>query len=154
MIHAGGASLQLALRPSRRLRAAIIALGLIAGTAVHLSHIPDACLVLLPALVWVAWRGLSRLAGETLVLRADGSVGLIGPDGGERVAQARALHERGPLGVLVLAVDERERRWAFAGDSLPAASRRELRLWMRDHAPLRDAAVARALPSGQTTSPG
>ena len=154
MRRSGGTSLQLALRPSWRLRGAVIALTALAGVAVHLSLLPVAGIAALPPLAWMAWRGCSRLAGETLVLRADGSASLVGPDGSERAADARVLHERGPLGVLVLAVDDRAQRWAFAGDALDRATRRELRLWMRDHVPLRGAAVAGTSPSGQTTSPG
>ncbi len=154
MRHSGGASLQLALRPSRRLGAALLGLAAAAAFSIRLSALPDACLLALPLLAWVAWRGAVRLAGNTLALRADGSAALVGPDGEAHTVEPRALHERGPLGVLMLALGGRVRCWAFAGDVLPAAARRELRLWMHDHATFRDAASARIPSPGQTTSPG
>ena len=145
--------LQLALRPSARLRAALLALVAAAGVAVWLSALPKGGLLAIPPLAWMAWRGVARCAGQTFALRADGSAFLTAADGKERAVEPRAFAERGPLGVLVLEENGRLWRWPFAGDVLPAALRRELRLWMRDHAQPRQAAAA-DLPPHRTTKPG
>lgn len=145
--------LQLALRPSARLRASLLLLVAAAAVAVWLSALPRGGLLAIPPLAWMAWRGVARCAGQTLALRADGSACLIAADGGERAVEPQAFAERGPLGVLVLAENGRLWRWPFAGDVLPAALRRELRLWMRDHAQPRQAAAA-VLPPHRTTKPG
>ncbi len=148
-----GPTLQIPLRPSRWLRALLVALLLAAALAIHLSALGDVWMLTLPALAGWAWRGCARCSGQALVLRGDGSAALISAAGAEREVEPRMLHERGALGVLVLSADGRTLRWAFAGDVLSAATRRELRLWMRDHAQPRDAAVGIS-SSDQTTSPG
>jgi len=148
-----GPTLQIPLRPSRWLRALLVALVLAAALAIHLSALGDGWMLTLPALAGWAWRDCAQCSGQTLVLRGDGSAALISAAGVERVVEPLMLHERGALGVLVLAADGRTLRWAFAGDVMPSATRRELRLWMRDHAQPREAAVG--IPSSdQTTSPG
>lgn len=152
MMRAVAPPLRLSLRPSRGLRAAVLALTVPAACAIRVSALPDASLVLLPALAWWAWRALAAGLPLTLVLRGDGSAVRLGDDGEERPARPLALHERGPLGTLALLVDGRRRDVAWAADSLPRAMRRELRLWMRDHAHLPDGRAPDASPPGKTTS--
>lgn len=126
--------LRLMLAPSRGLRIAVLVLVIPAAIAIHLSALPDTALVVLPALAWWAWRAVSRGLPAMLVLRSDGTAVQLDQAGDEHPVQPLALHERGPLGTLVLSVEGRRRHLAWAADTLPRGTRRELRLWMRDHA--------------------
>lgn len=147
-------AVRLPLPHSRCLRLAVLVLAGAAMVAIHLSRLPEACLLLVPPLAGFALFQLARQTGASLLLRGDGSVAWITADEIEHAVTAIELHERGLFGVLACRVAGRMRYWAFAGDSLPWATRRELRLWMRDHAPIRDGADARIPSSGHTTSPG
>lgn len=138
MMRAIAPPLHLILQPSRALRAAVVALTLLAALAIHLSSLPDAALALLPALAWWAWRAASRGLPAMLVLRGDGSAVRLDEAGDGHPVQPLALHERGALGTLALVIDGRRRDLVWAVDTLPRAMRRELRLWMRDHAHSRD----------------
>lgn len=137
--------IRLVLQPSRALRVAVLALALPAALAVHLASFPDALLVLVPVLTGWAWRALAAGLPAALVLRGDGNAVWLDGAGKEHPAQLLALHERGPLGTLLFTIDGRRRDVAWAADSLPRATRRELRLWMRDHSRLPDS-------SGKPTS--
>ena len=146
--------LRFTLRASRRLRLAIVALSLVALLAVYLSRLPLAAMALVPFLAWWAWWQLGTGLPLTLLLRGDGSAARLDDAGAETTVTLRALHERGPLGVLELDLDGRRLRLAWAGDSLARAARRELRLWMRDHAHHPDGRAPDASSPGNTTSPG
>ena len=126
--------IHVSLRPSRVLRIWVLALTVPALLAIHLSALPQMLLAVVPASAWWAWRALASNLPLTLVFRCDGRLAWLDDNGDEHPAQALALHERGPLGTLAFAVDGRRRDVAWAADSLPRATRRELRLWMRDHA--------------------
>lgn len=152
MKHAIAAPIHLTLRPSRMLRVGMWALTALAMLAIHLSAWPDVLLVFVPALAWWAWRTLASNLPLTLVFRSDGRLVWLDDNGDEHPAQALALHERGPLGTLAFTVDGRRRDIAWAADSLPRATRRELRLWMRDHACSTDGRAPDASSPGQSTS--
>lgn len=130
--------IRVTLRPSRALRTSVLVLAAPAALAIHLSSLPDAPIALVPLLAWWAWRVLASGLPLTLVLRGDGSAVRLDEAGDEHPAHVLALNERGPFGTLALILDGRRRDIAWATDSLPRATRRELRLWMRDHAHSRD----------------
>lgn len=134
--------LRLELKPSRWLAAAIALLAMLAMLAVLRSGLPWAASGPVLPLGLLAWTAVRRQRPETLLFRADGSaVRLLEHD--ENLAiEARALVERGPLAVLVLAEGGRIRRIPCAPDTLGAPTRRALRLWFATHAmPPRPAAA-------------
>lgn len=125
--------MSLLLPPSRYLLLAIVLLLLMAGLAMHGSSLPDVSLLMLPLLAWLGLRACQINLPLSLWLRQDGSAAQMEASGNAHPVRILALHERGPLGVLVLERDGRILRLPWASDSLPRASRRELRLWIGDH---------------------
>lgn len=121
------------MRPSRSLRLSVLLLLMLAVAALHASRLPDASLLLLPLLAWSGLRACSRHLPLQLWLRRDGSAVRLDETGAQHPVTPLALHERGPIGVLLIECDGRHLRLPWAGDSLARAERRELRLWMRDH---------------------
>ncbi|MCX7555908.1 hypothetical protein OS187_03585 [Xanthomonadaceae bacterium JHOS43] len=148
MIRGVAPPLRLTLVPSRAMRAVVPGLSLPAALAIHLSTMPDPVLLVLPVLAWHAWRAIGRGVPIRLVLRGDGRASCLDGNGDERSVQPLSLHERGPFGTLVLVVDGRRRDVLWAADTLPRATRRELRLWMRDHAHLRSGVPPEASTPG------
>ena len=120
-------------RPSRWLLAGLVALGLLAAASLLMSALPPlpAALCAFIAMAWagrLAWRE-GRRSPAVLVLAGQG-VSIQWP----RDASPEPLHDprwhlRGPLAVLQ-ARDHRGRRHSFSWwpDTLPPASRRQLRL--------------------------
>lgn len=148
------APLRLTLRVSRGLYLVTAVLAVLAALALHLSRLPDAGIVLVPLLAWLALRRAGAGLPLDLLLRADGSATRLDPDGREHPVHPLALHERGALGVLVVLIDGRRRNLPWAADSLPRTIRRDLRLWMGEHA--RNPVAAEPDPSSPraTAKPG
>lgn len=130
--------LRLELTPSRWLEAALAGLVLCAVVSVILSALPWPALLLVPPLWWRARMQLLATGKSTLALRSDGSVAWLrtAADGVEidTPVQWRGWSERGPLAVFVFASDARVHRIACAPDTLDAATRRRVRLWVARHA--------------------
>lgn len=131
-------SVDLACRPSRRLQAAVFVLACGALAALLMSSLPPLALVLLPVAGVPAWRSASRGDGAILRFGADGSLRVLRGDDSVAATLVSAA-ERGPL--LVVAwrvVQARGRpcvaRHCFAPDTVSAAQRRQLRLWLQRHA--------------------
>lgn len=143
-------ALTLSLRPSRALLLSVLLMLLLAALALWASRLPDVSLLLLPLLGWTGLRACSRHLPLNLWLRRDGSAVQLNADGSVRPISLLALHERGPIGVLVIERDGRLLRLPWASDSLARAARRELRLWMRDH--VVRPATAGATPANATTT--
>lgn len=141
----------LVLRPSIVIRAAVWALLTMAAAALHLSQLPDVSILVLLPLAWFSLWHASGGLPMTLILHGDGAVERIDGSAHPHSIQLLALHERGPLGVLVLEIDGRRQGLPWAADSLPRALRRDLRLWMRDH--VRVTEPKTALYSPKASSP-
>lgn len=155
MIRSSAPPIRFLLPPSSVLTVALLLLVLAAGVALWLSALPRWVLMLLPLFAVLGWRGLRRGLPLELVLRGDGTAVQQDVNGNSRPVELLALHERGPLGVLVLESDGRRIHLPWAGDSLPRALRRDIRLWLRRHAAtLRDPAGRRpaASSTGMTGS--
>ena len=120
---------RLSWRPSRWVIGAQFALALLAPAAVLGSEMPRACAWPLAFVacaygLWLARREASK-PNRQLVWPADGSAVTLD---GEPLLQAQ-LHWRGPLAFLHWrAAGGRQGRLSWWPDTLPAASRRELRL--------------------------
>ncbi len=135
MIPAISPPVRIELSASRWLRWAVLGLTVLAVFAISASRLPEfSMLLVVPFAVW-AWWQLLRQAGARLVFGEDGRAVELDADGREQAIAAIALHERGPLGVLVFSRAGKVRRVPFAPDALDADARRRLRLWMRRHAP-------------------
>ena len=148
------APLRLTLRVSRGLYLVTVVLAVLAALALFLSRIPDACIVLVPLLAWLALRRAAAGLPLDLLLRDDGSAARLDADDREHSVHPLALHERGPLGVLVVVIDGRRRHLPWAADSMPRPIRRELRLWMGEHARHPAAAALDPSSSRATAKPG
>lgn len=129
--------LRIELRPSRWLRAALLVLTPLAALALLLSQAPWPLALILPPLA-LAWAWPRGHAPRTLVLRADSSAS-VESEAGEQALEAARLDTRGPLTVFEARAAGRAIAWVFAPDTLPASTRRELRLWARRHPRLRAA---------------
>lgn len=122
---------------------------ILVGIALHVSRLPDLCILIIIPLAWISLRQTSKALPMTLVLRADGSAAQIDSAGHPQSVQILNLHERGPLGVLVLEVHGRKMNLPWMGDSLKRSVRRDLRLWIGDHV----RAVAPVAASSSPNSP-
>ena len=129
--------LRLELTPSRWLEAALAGLALCAVLSVVISAMPWMVALTVPVLWWRA-RAVLHASNGALALRTDGSVAWLrtAADGIEldTPVQWRGWSERGPFAVLVFATDDRVHRIACAPDTLDAAARRRVRLWVARHA--------------------
>lgn len=119
--------LRIELRPSRWLRLMLAMLAACATLALWRSHLPAASLLLVPALLAVAWPRAARWSA--LVLRADGTAVAADRDGMEHPVEVKGLELRGPLALLHLDEGGRTRRLPLLPDVLPSAPARLLRLW-------------------------
>ncbi|MEZ5544911.1 MAG: hypothetical protein R3F10_06970 [Lysobacteraceae bacterium] len=123
------------LSPSRWLRWAVLVLAMLAVFALGASRLPEySKLLVIPFALW-AWWQLARQGRVRLVFGEDGRAIELNADGSDHVIEPIALHERGPLGVLVFSRMGKVRRVPFASDVIDADARRRLRLWMRRHVP-------------------
>lgn len=113
--------LRIEARPPHALRAAVLALGALAGAACTLSDAPAWLGVALPVLAWLEWP--RRPAWKVLALGEQASVD------GEAVESMR-VQRRGRLAVLSWRLHGRARRHVFLAD---AAQRRVLSLWAGAH---------------------
>ncbi|HET9047985.1 MAG TPA: hypothetical protein VFN29_03335 [Chiayiivirga sp.] len=148
------APIRIELAPSRSLRAAILVLAGLALLAIWFSRVPSGVMILVPLLAWHGWYALARDLPLCLVLRADGSAMRLLDGDIEQPVQLMALHERGGIGVLVLAVDARVQRLAWAPDTLSRPARRELRLWLAEQRRRAVAKVAATTSSENRVSRG
>lgn len=155
MIRSSAPPVRFQLRPSVALTGVLLLLVTTALGALWLSALPRAALVLVPLFAVWGWRGLRRGLPVELVLRGDGSAVQLAEHGVACPVTVLALHERGPLGVLVLECNGRREHLPWAGDSLARGLRREIRLWLHRHdATLRDPAGRRpAVSSPGKTGP-
>lgn len=126
--------LRLELNPSRWLRAAVVALALLAMVSVLRSGLPVFVLALVPLPAWFAWSALQHRGTASLLFRTDGSAARLLEHDEEIEIEPRVFIERGPFAVLVLAEAARVRRIPCGPDTLDASTRRELRLWFARHA--------------------
>jgi hypothetical protein len=113
--------LRIEARPPRALRAAVLALGALAGAACALSEAPAWLGVAVPVLAWLEWP--RRPAWKVLAL---GSQAMLD---GEAV-ESMNVQRRGPLAVLAWRARGRMQRYVFLAE---AAQRRALSLWARAH---------------------
>lgn len=150
-MHRVGPPVSLVLRASPIMRAMQWVFLLLAATAVYLSQLPVVGVLLLLPLVWFSLRRAGRGFPVHLTLHSDGAAERLDADGQPRPVQLLAFYERGPVGVLVLVSEGTLQRLPWAFDSLPRGPRRDLRLWMRDHA--RATATTTAVSSPQASSP-
>ena len=113
--------LRIESKPPHALRAAVLALGALAGAACALSQAPAWLALAIPVLAWLEWPRRARW--RVLALGADATVD------GEAV-DAMTVQRRGPLAVLAWRARGRAHRHAFLAD---AAQRRALSLWAGSH---------------------
>lgn len=130
-----GLPLHLSLHASRHLRILLVLLATLALVALLASRAPLPLIVLLPLLTWSGLSACTKGLPLELVLHRDGSALRRDNGGAEWPLQVVFLHERGPLGVLAIEYDGVRRYLPWATDTLPRTMRRELRLWLRAHAP-------------------
>ena len=131
-------SLELPLRASRWLQAAVLALGAAAALALVHSSLPWPAWLLAPLLTLQAWRTASRSHPASLCLGADGTARLEDghcPRGSGREVQLEAVSVRGPLLVLGWRAGRLRQRHVFGPDTCRAGERRLLRLWWQRHRP-------------------
>jgi hypothetical protein len=124
-------SLRIELRPSLRLRWAVLVLALLAALSVWMSALPRAALLAVPALGALAFAQLQRAPRGRLHLEASGLAewwrdGAHEPE----TVEALSLERRGPFAVLSWRCGDRSQRWPAASDTLPPAAARALDLWI------------------------
>ena len=132
--------ISLVLRPSIVIRAAAGVLLVLAALALYLSQLPKVSMFVLLPLSWLSFRHASRDLPITLILHGDGTVEWLDGSANPQPVQLLALYERGPIGVLLLEVGGKRQGLPWALDTLPRATRRDLRLWIRDHVHAAEAA--------------
>lgn len=130
--------LRIELRPSRVLRIALTLLAALACLALWRSAAPRVLLPVPLAMLVLAWPR-EALVGSTLVLRGDGTAGLLAPDASESEVDPRILQRRGALTVLSLQQDGLRRSLLFTPETLHRAKARELGLWFDRHRALEPA---------------
>lgn len=122
-------SCRLEWRPSRLLVVALVSLTLLAAFSILVSGVPR--LLAWPAAVWACWSGIqsARRHGQRppsqLVFPGDGRAATV--DG--KAVEGMCVQWRGPLAFATWTEgDGRRRRLSWWPDTLPATTRRELRL--------------------------
>ena len=127
-------SIDLPLRASRWLQAAVVLLTVAGAAALALSAAPAPAWLLLPVLAAIAWRNATKAREAVLCLGADGSVRVLprgAVQGNGAAAELVAVAERGALVFVHWREDGRHARHVFAPDTCDAEARRRLRLWWR-----------------------
>ena len=113
--------LRIESEPPRALRAAVLALGALAGVACALSEAPAWVGLAIPVLAWLEWP--RRPEWRVLALGSDATLD------GEPV-EAMRVQRRGPLAVLSWRAKGRTQRHVFLAG---AQERRALALWAGAH---------------------
>ena len=129
------ASLQVSLRPSRRLLAVQSLAHLAAAGAVLASNLPAWLAAVLLLLVGASLAYMRRrIPIASMVLGGNGSLTIVGPDG---TASDAILHPhtlvQSFMVVLLYRQEGRLRSATLLADSLPEGDFRQLRLWLRWH---------------------
>lgn len=148
------APLRLVLRASLVLYLGVVVLSVLAALALDLSRMPVLGIALVPCLAVLALGRVGAGLPLDLVLRHDGSATRLDLDGHEHPVQPVALHERGPLGVFVVAIDGRRHHLPWAADSVPRPMRRALRLWLGEHVHTPVASASETSAAGVTAKSG
>lgn len=129
-------AIALDLAPSRTLRAAIVAAGVLAGIGALTCGVPLSfayvVLVLAGVLVARAWRTAGRFAGHRLALMPDGAWTLRTPQGDDRQLDLRAATDLGFLFALTFGDGRRRLHVPVVADTIDADTARRLRVWLRD----------------------
>lgn len=118
-------------RPSRQICVALLVLGVMAAISAWLSDLPLAARLLLgaAALAQGAWLAHREWRRPACVLEFEGEAVLVVGESGPRELRSPRLSLRGPLASLIgRDADGRRQVLNWCADTLPIASRRQLRL--------------------------
>lgn len=129
-------AIALDLAPSRTLRAAIVAAGVLVGIGALTCGVPSSfayvVLVLAGVLVARAWRATGRYAGHRLALMPDGAWTMRTPQGDDRQLELRAATDLGSLIALTFGDGRQRIRIPIVADMVDFDTARRLRVWLRD----------------------